>query len=381
MKRHIEPLLRTAAWLEGAVFTVSSLACFAISGDIPLFALVSVIPLYFVMLVSYFMMGRSSAVLWLIVTTVVGFSISALLSLAITANPSNIGALLLLCGGGIGAMAIVLQSSRAGRYYLVAIFVLNIVITLPAMSVDGAAQALTIFIVSWSVNVTVGIWITDSVRRARNRIARLGTAHQAERSASELEAQRRQSARLLHDTVLATLTLLAHSGVGADPDALRVQAGEDAVLLRQLRLGETPSPRSSGGYTMQPDEVAVVGQSIRSLQQRFQRRGLTVHWHGDGDITLPQTVRSAFLLSLGECLENVRRHSGVDSADVTISQDAAGVRAMVTDSGVGFDTDDVERGRLGIAESVVARIRDVGGNARIFSAPGAGTTVVLEVPR
>ena len=37
--------------------------------------------------------------------------------------------------------------------------------------------------------------------------------------------------------------------------------------------------------------------------------------------------------------------------------------------------------KLGFTESVVARLRDVGGNARLFSAPGSGTTVVLEVPR
>jgi len=30
---------------------------------------------------------------------------------------------------------------------------------------------------------------------------------------------------------------------------------------------------------------------------------------------------------------------------------------------------------------VIGRLREVGGNARLFSSPGSGTTVVLEVPR
>ncbi|GAA0996425.1 sensor histidine kinase [Subtercola frigoramans] len=381
MIKHQEPLLRTAAWLEGTVFTVSSLACFGLAGDVPPFAVWVAIPAYLLIVLSYFMMNRTGSLVWGAAAALSGLLLSAFLGTIEGSHPSILSAVLLLSGGGIGAMAIILQSSRSGRIVLIVFFLLNLAATLPVMSPDVRTQALTIFIVGWSVNVLVGVWLDDSVRRARTRIARLGTAHQAERRASELEAQRRQSARLLHDTVLATLTLLAHSGVGVDPDALRSQAAEDAVLLRQLRLGETPAPRSSGGYTLQSNEVAEVTDSIRALQQRFQRRGLTVHWHGDGDITLPQPVRSAFLMSLGECLENVRRHSGVDSADVTITQNAAGVRAMVTDTGVGFDMGEVEKGRLGIAESVVARIRDVGGNARIFSAPGAGTTVVLEVPR
>ncbi|PPF83356.1 histidine kinase [Subtercola sp. Z020] len=375
-------MLRTAAWVEGWVFTLSSLVCLAIAGDTPGYVLAIGLPLYAIVLGGYLMIGRLPGMLWVAITTFAALSLSYLLGSVVAEHPPLLSALLLLSGGGIGALAIVLQGSLPGRFYLALAFLLNLVAALPSLTSEEAVQALTIFIVGWSVNVMVGIWITDSVRRARGRIARLGTAHQAERRASELEAQRRQSARLLHDTVLATLTLLAHSGRGADPDALRVQASDDAVLLRQLRLGETPTPRSSGTYNLRTDELAPVAQSIKALQQRFKRRGLDVHWHGSGgDIILPPAVRSAFLLSLGECLENVRRHAQVDQADVTITQDAGGVRAMVTDSGVGFETDGVESGRLGIAESVVARIRDVGGNARIFSAPGAGTTVVLEVPR
>jgi signal transduction histidine kinase len=66
---------------------------------------------------------------------------------------------------------------------------------------------------------------------------------------------------------------------------------------------------------------------------------------------------------------------------VTITDDEATVRAMVTDSGRGFDVGSIGEGRLGFSESIVARLRDVGGNARLFSSPGSGTTVVLEVPK
>jgi signal transduction histidine kinase len=71
----------------------------------------------------------------------------------------------------------------------------------------------------------------------------------------------------------------------------------------------------------------------------------------------------------------------VTVAHVTITDDDTTVRAMVTDSGVGFEIGDIDTAKLGFKESVVARLRDVGGNARLFSAPGSGTTVVLEVPK
>jgi signal transduction histidine kinase len=109
--------------------------------------------------------------------------------------------------------------------------------------------------------------------------------------------------------------------------------------------------------------------------------GLEVSWHGTGQVLLPSDVLDAFLLALAECLENVRRHSGVTEAHVTITDDETTVRAMITDSGVGFVLDDVDSARLGFKESVVGRLKEVGGKARLFSSPGSGTTVVLEVPR
>ena len=58
-----------------------------------------------------------------------------------------------------------------------------------------------------------------------------------------------------------------------------------------------------------------------------------------------------------------------------------GYVAAIRAGQLGVETVLVEVGRLGVAESVIARLRDVGGNARLFSTPGAGTTVILEVPR
>ncbi len=86
----------------------------------------------------------------------------------------------------------------------------------------------------------------------------------------------------------------------------------------------------------------MLGTTLESVKQRFGRMGLEVSWHGTGQVLLPSDVLDAFLLALAECLENVRRHSGVTEAHVTITDDETMVRAMVTDAGVGFDLDDVD---------------------------------------
>ena len=47
----------------------------------------------------------------------------------------------------------------------------------------------------------------------------------------------------------------------------------------------------------------------------------------------------------------------------------------------GYRMSDVDAARMGLKESVMGRLNEVGGRARLFSSAGAGTTVVLEVPK
>jgi signal transduction histidine kinase len=55
------------------------------------------------------------------------------------------------------------------------------------------------------------------------------------------------------------------------------------------------------------------------------------------------------------------------------------VNVVVVDQGRGFDPASVHSG-IGLAQSVVARVRAVGGEVRITSEPGSGTIVELWAP-
>jgi signal transduction histidine kinase len=57
------------------------------------------------------------------------------------------------------------------------------------------------------------------------------------------------------------------------------------------------------------------------------------------------------------------------------------VEAYVRDRGKGFDLDAVEPGRLGVRESIVARMTRHGGKAQVHTAPGDGTEVTLQIGR
>jgi len=377
-------LLHRTARLYGLSFTIVSLLCLVVPGAIPPESYLVVLPLYALLATAQYFLGRSRAVGWVIAILAVGVALLTVLTFVSSPNPTQAvaSAVAQLAAASLASLAIVLTASPRRMIALgIAVTVVVGGTIFLTIQWDSILPMIAVMVLGWVLATIVGVWVSAGVPQAARRIASIGRAHRAERQASELEAQRRQGARLLHDTVLATLTLLAHSGVGVAPAALQQQAADDAKLLRQLRLGATPTPQSSGDYNLEPVEETVLGTTLESVKQRFGRMGLEVSWHGTGQVLLPSDVLDAFLLALAECLENVRRHSGVTEAHVTIVDDATTVRAMITDAGVGFTLDDVDSARLGFKESVVGRLKEVGGHARLFSAPGSGTTVVLEVPR
>lgn len=379
-------LLQRSARLVGLGSLAVALACLSVPGVVDWTTYLAMLPLFAVLIAAQVMLGVSGGLGWILLGLASGLGILAVIRVPIEGGPGPaLGtALIPLAAGAMASFAIVLTTSLLRICILVVSLAATAALT--EFALDAAAP-ITIegasVVIGWILAAVFGYWLSASVPRAARRIHSIGRAHRAERAASETEAQRRQGARLLHDTVLATLTLLAHSGVGVSPSALQLQAADDARLLRQLRLGASPSPQSSGVYTLEQPafEDDALGTTLESVKQRFGRMGLEVSWHGTGQVLLPSDVLDAFLLALAECLENVRRHSGVTEAHVTITDDEESVRAMVTDAGVGFEIEDIDEARLGFKDSVVGRLREVGGNARLFSSPGAGTTVVLEVPK
>lgn len=382
-------LLHRATRLVGLTMAVVTFLGLSIPGLVDQTSLLAALLLGVLMAFSMFRLGSDHSILWVLLGLTSGLAILTIVQLPFeTADREGLAvALIPFAGGAMASFALVLTKSLPRMIVLGAAFLCSVALIV-LVSGDGnlATYPVGAVVLGWAICAFAGAWISSSVPRAARRIHSIGRAHRAERQASEIEAQRRQSARLLHDTVLATLTLLAHSGVGVTAGALRAQAADDAHLLRQLRLGVNPAPQevtptSTGSIPVPTSDDAILGTTLESVKQRFGRIGLEVSWHGTGQVLLPSDVLDAFLLALAECLENVRRHAGVTVAHVTITDDETTVRAMVTDSGIGFDVKDIDSARLGLKDSVIARLGEVGGTARLFSSPGSGTTVVLEVPK
>ncbi|MEI2778553.1 MAG: ATP-binding protein [Tetrasphaera sp.] len=216
----------------------------------------------------------------------------------------------------------------------------------------------------------VGGWLGRTfVELARSRAAYDTTSAQVRRGEAREEERSRQY-RLLHDTVLSTLSALSRGSLDTMDPAVSQRLSADADYLRGLIA------TSASGAGMH-----LVGELSRMTREQAVT-GLRVHQHiSDVPDELPHEVKRALTDSIYEALTNVVKHSGRREAWVTIvgAPQGEGVTVTITDQGAGFDPAARRAGR-GIDHSLRARMADVGGSASIDSEPGQGTTVELRWP-
>ena len=77
--------------------------------------------------------------------------------------------------------------------------------------------------------------------------------------------------------------------------------------------------------------------------------------------------------------QNAKAITAARQSSCQAVSDAGGVRVTVLDSGCGFDLGQPGRG-LGLRESIIGRLDQVGGYARIDSSAGVGTCIEMWVP-
>src|SRR5579859_2989269 len=195
--------------------------------------------------------------------------------------------------------------------------------------------------------------------------------------------ERREHERLLHDTVLNTLTALARAG--RDDVAEVVSRCRQDVALIEGALSDPGNLETDAGRP-----YGDVLSGVQAVAAQARARGLRVHVDVDGReapaVSAP--VATAVWLAAREALSNVAAHAGTGEAWVRVSLIAPGgngqgpgrLQVTVRDTGIGFDPVGVDQTRLGLRRSKAERMTDCGGHASIWSVPGRGTVVRISWP-
>ncbi|MFK4791505.1 sensor histidine kinase [Microbacterium sp. ZW T5_56] len=228
--------------------------------------------------------------------------------------------------------------------------------------------------------------IDQTAHRADEQTELANRSVRTERVARDTGRQTAEDARVLHDTVINTLSLIARgAGPGFDLAAVRRRAAHDAAVVRRLaadnddesRRGGHEHPVTRGGPWL--DDGGGLTPLIASLEQHA---ALPVDYHGPEahdlervESLLPVESSRAIVRAVYELVTNAAKHSGASSVRLGLELQPAGVVVCVSDDGVGFAGDRVP-GR-GLAESVFRRCADANVAVALDSAPGQGTTVTL----
>ncbi len=212
--------------------------------------------------------------------------------------------------------------------------------------------------------------------RIRRRVPNFDELEAETRALAHGEDLARRTTAVVHDTLLNDLAVVMNA-----PDRLDARARERLLAdLETLRGADWISAAAAGRDLDASD--AGLRNDLARLASEFQWRGLSLHMTGSplASHVLEPHVADALLGSLRATLENVVRHSGATTAEVEVIVDPGHVTIMITDRGTGFDPASVAADRLGLRASVVERMTAVGGRARVWSAPGEGTSVIISAP-
>ncbi|HEX2774315.1 MAG TPA: DUF5931 domain-containing protein [Micromonosporaceae bacterium] len=212
---------------------------------------------------------------------------------------------------------------------------------------------------------------------AVGQVARLAAVvEQSLREAAEREAAGRERERLargIHDSVLQVLALVQRRGaeLGGEAAELGRLAGEQEAALRALVNADAPVPT---GLTDLRTALGSLASATVSLSAPAT------------GVLVPARVAAEISAAAGAAVANVRAHAGPNAqAWLLIEEDGDQVIISVRDNGPGMPADRLDEaaaeGRLGVAQSIRGRMRDLGGTATITSVPGQGTEIELRVGR
>ncbi|MEU5362801.1 DUF5931 domain-containing protein [Streptomyces sp. NPDC005925] len=257
-------------------------------------------------------------------------------------------------------------------------------------------------ILVWVAAIAIG-YVVEVARASERTLAR----------ALEIEAATRERERLardIHDGVLQVLAMVQRRGavIGGEAAELGRMAGEQEVALRTLvSSGLLPVSRVSedaaeGAVVRAVDEADVEDGDdgtaagagpvdLRGLLAPYARAGVSLAEPGAPVLLAPAAAREV-AAAVGAALDNVRKHAGEHARAWILVEDEPGrpgepgaILVTVRDDGPGIPAGRLAEaegeGRLGVAQSIRGRLRDLGGSAELVSVPGQGTEVELKVPK
>ncbi|GAB3619456.1 sensor histidine kinase [Glutamicibacter endophyticus] len=230
--------------------------------------------------------------------------------------------------------------------------------------------------------------LVDSLLRAQQEMTELQEELARSQHAAGIAKERTRLAREIHDTVaqqLSSIGLHAKAALtAADAEKTRTAlqridelSGESLNDLRRIIAALAPA---------ELDAQALTGALERILANYARDAGLTTRLHVDPGLPIMDpSIQIALLRTAQSALSNVRRHARASTVALSLEFNDHEVRMDIVDDGVGFNAQSAldapvsDAGGYGLT-AMTRRLKELGGDLEVESAPGDGTALCAHVP-
>lgn len=229
----------------------------------------------------------------------------------------------------------------------------------------------------------------EAREQAQTLAAELETANrQLTEYAAQVEdltiaAERERMARELHDTLSQGLAGLILQLEAADAQLGRQNPEKARQIIAQSmqKARESLTEARNAISNLRENHLGELEDSLRREIDRFQAAtGLPCVFHADSTPQhLPDSVKETILRTVSESLTNIARHARASEAAVTLTVKEQTLTLAIQDNGNGFDPQTIPSGHYGLL-GIRERIRLIGGQLTLDSAPGEGTILTIEIP-
>ncbi len=198
------------------------------------------------------------------------------------------------------------------------------------------------------------------------------------------ENERKRIAADLHDGVgqimsAAKMNLSAFEGELVFKDETQKISFEKIISL----VDESCKEVRNVSHQMMPNALLKSGlaSAVKEFIDKIDSRFLKVSLHTEGlNERVDSNMETVLYRVIQECVNNVIKHSGASSLDISLLKDGDGIAATIEDNGKGFAVKDKEKSEGIGLKNIRSRIQFLKGTVDFDSSPGNGTLVAIHIP-
>lgn len=198
------------------------------------------------------------------------------------------------------------------------------------------------------------------------------------------EEERARIARELHDDVSQRLGLLTFQLDQVLQGSLQTQSPYSRQLIGLAKIAhQLCGDIQHLTRHLHPSHVEIAGlvSAVSGFCAEYSRQNrFEIEFtHASVPDALPQEVKLCLYRVVQEAVRNSQKHSGCRSVSVELSGSTEAIRLCVSDTGRGFDAGSARSDGLGLI-SMTERVKSLGGQLRVQSHLGGGTSVQASIP-